>query len=156
MIQQNQRNLGKGTPSSLLLLAALTLVAVAIATLATTIEVTNATTIDIPDPVLELEEEPVNATEDRQMIIRPDDIIPENGTRILPMTEADDVDFKGLVPAGVSVIVTNETVTVTNQPIDGQPGVASTTGPAAPAPTAATPPAPEAEEDTSSSDEDEE
>lgn len=111
------------------LFAAALLIAIA-TTAVTTTTVAYASTIDVPDPVLELEEPPVNATEDRQMIIRPGEVISPNGTRTLDMAGADDVDFKGLVPEGVTVIVTNTSATVTNQPVE-QPGIVST----APTPT---------------------
>lgn len=105
------------------------------------------------DPVLELEEEPVNATDDRQMNIRPSDILPPNGTLTMNMQGAEDIDYKGLNPVGITTIITNETVTVTNQPVE-QPGVAAEE--AAPAPTAAPAPAPTAEPEPAAEEEQEE
>lgn len=69
------------------------------------------------DPVLERDPVSTNASEQIQMTIRPNDIIPPNGTQTMSMEGMNDVDFKDTPPEGVTVLVTNETAIVTNQPV---------------------------------------
>jgi hypothetical protein len=111
--------------------------------------------MDEIDPVLELEAPPANATDDRQMNIKPDEALPSNGTVTLSMAGAEDVDFKGLVPEGISVVVTNQSVTVTNQPV-AQPGVDPAGGNTVPTPASTPEPAAPADESSDDSEEDEE
>jgi hypothetical protein len=63
---------------------------------------------------------PINITADKQDIdiqVDPSDPLPLNGTVSIPTTGATDSDMNGFSPLGVSVIIQNDTVTVTNHPI---------------------------------------
>jgi hypothetical protein len=75
---------------------------------------------------------PVNFTADQQDIdiqIDPSDALPANGTVSISTLGATDSDMNGFPPLGVSVIIENQSVTVTNQPITlGNPAPAPSTG----------------------------
>jgi hypothetical protein len=75
---------------------------------------------------------PVNFTADQQDIdiqVDPTDPLPANGTVSISTLGATDSDMNGFPPLGVSVIIQNDTVTVTNQPITlGNPAPAPSTG----------------------------
>lgn len=63
---------------------------------------------------------PVNFTADQQDIdiqIDPTDALPANGTVSISTEGATDSDLNGFPPLGTSVIIQNDTVTVTNQPV---------------------------------------
>jgi hypothetical protein len=44
--------------------------------------------------------------------------LPANGTVTISTEGATDTDMSGFPPAGVSVIISSDTVTITNQPVD--------------------------------------
>jgi hypothetical protein len=75
---------------------------------------------------------PTNFTADQQDIdiqVDPTDPLPANGTVSISTLGATDSDMNGFPPLGVSVIIQNDTVTVTNQPITlGNPAPAPSTG----------------------------
>lgn len=48
--------------------------------------------------------------------------LPLNGTIMVDIAEADGIDIDAIPPEGISVIITNTTVTVTNSPIDVEEG----------------------------------
>jgi hypothetical protein len=82
-----------------------------------------------------LERDPINATVGAtiQMTIDPLEPLPPNGTVTMSMQGMNDVDFKDYAPAGVTVIIGNESSTVTNQPVQ-IPGVAPGSGNTVPTP----------------------
>lgn len=55
--------------------------------------------------------------QDLDLAIDPDDPLPANGTVQMSTAGATDVDMNIFPPVGVTVIIQNETVTVTNQSI---------------------------------------
>jgi hypothetical protein len=73
--------------------------------------VVNAQVVDVDEP-------PTNATEELDVKIDAAEPLPANGTIVVDISDADDVDIDTTPPAGVSVIVTNTTVTVTNNPVE--------------------------------------
>ena len=68
--------------------------------------------------VVDVDEPPTNATEELDVKVDPTEPLPVNGTIIVDITNADDVDLNALPPDGVSIIVTNSTLTVTNNPVE--------------------------------------
>lgn len=71
-------------------------------------------------PDIVLNGPPINFTADQQDIdiqIDPSDALPANGTVSIDTTGATDSDMNGFPPLGTSVIIQNDTVTVTNQPV---------------------------------------
>ena len=44
--------------------------------------------------------------------------LPANGTVIVDITEADDIDIETIPPEGVTIVMTNTTITVTNEDIE--------------------------------------
>jgi hypothetical protein len=58
-----------------------------------------------------------NLTEDIDIAINPGESLPANGTVILSTEGATDMDINEFPPAGVSVIIRNESVIVTNNPV---------------------------------------
>lgn len=77
-----------------------------------------------------MDEPPTNATEEHDVKIDATEPLPLNGTIMVDITEADDIEFNAIPPEGVSIIITNSTVTVTNSPVDIEERVESlnTTG----------------------------
>jgi hypothetical protein len=53
--------------------------------------------------------------------------LPANGTLTVQITGATDIDFNSMVPAGMTVIVDNQSMTVTSNPVSiGAPASAAT------------------------------
>lgn len=50
--------------------------------------------------------------------IDPEEPLPTNGTVTISTERAIDTDMNGIPPEGISVIITNSSVTVTNQTVD--------------------------------------
>jgi hypothetical protein len=73
--------------------------------------VVNAQVVDVDEP-------PTNATEELDVKIDAAEPLPANGTIVVDISDTDDVDIDTIPPADVSVIVTNTTVTVTNNPVE--------------------------------------
>ena len=57
-------------------------------------------------------------TEGVNISINPDEPLPANGTVSISTEGAIDSDMNIFPPEGVTVVISNETVTVTNQPVD--------------------------------------
>lgn len=83
------------------------------------------------DPVLEKDPPSTNASETIQITIRPNDVLPPNGTAIMSTEGANDVDFKQTPPAGITVVIDNQTAIVTNKQVNIETP-APTTAPTAP------------------------
>lgn len=58
-----------------------------------------------------------NLTEDIDISISPSELLPSNGTVIMSTEGATDMDINEFPPEGVSVIIRNESVIVTNNPV---------------------------------------
>ena len=71
---------------------------------------------------MDVDEPPTNATEELDVKIDATEPLPLNGTIIVDIAEADDIDIDAIPPEGIAVIVTNTTVTVTNSPADIEEG----------------------------------
>jgi hypothetical protein len=69
-----------------------------------------------------VDEPPTNATEELDVKIDTTEPLPLNGTVMVDIADADDIDIEAIPPEGISVIVTNTTVTVTNSPVDIEAG----------------------------------
>jgi hypothetical protein len=65
-----------------------------------------------------VDEPPTNATEELDVKIDATEPLPLNGTVMVDIAEADDIDVDAIPPEGISVIITNTTVTVTNSPVN--------------------------------------
>jgi hypothetical protein len=92
----------------------------AIATLLTTmvyISVFNGTG-NLDAQVVDVDEPPTNATEELDVKIDATEPLPLNGTIMVDISEADDIDIDAIPPEGISIIITNTTVTVTNSPVN--------------------------------------
>ena len=72
--------------------------------------------------VVVVDEPPTNATEVLYVKIYATEPLPLNGTIMADIANADDIDIEAIPPEGISVIVTNTTVTVTNSPVDIEAG----------------------------------
>ncbi|HEX5976851.1 MAG TPA: hypothetical protein VFY68_06220 [Nitrososphaeraceae archaeon] len=59
-----------------------------------------------------------NLTEGVDITINPGEPLPANGTVSISTEGATDTDMNVIPPEGVSVIISSDTVTVTNQPVD--------------------------------------
>jgi hypothetical protein len=59
-----------------------------------------------------------NLTEEIDISIDPGEPLPANGTVTISTEGATDTDMNGLPPEGVYVIISSDTVTVTNQTVD--------------------------------------
>jgi hypothetical protein len=68
--------------------------------------------------VEDVDEPPTNATEELDVKIDATESLLANGTITADISEADDVDIDTIPPEGVSIVVTNSTVTVTNHPVE--------------------------------------
>jgi hypothetical protein len=58
------------------------------------------------------------STEGVNISISPEEPLPANGTVSISTQGAIDSDMNVFPPAGVTVVISNDTVTVTNQPVD--------------------------------------
>src|SRR5215204_29729 len=65
-----------------------------------------------------MDETPTDPTEELDVKIYPTEPLPANGTVIVDITEADDIDIETIPPEGVTVVMTNTTITVTNEDIE--------------------------------------
>lgn len=103
--------------------------------------ITKAQTLERdPIPAIPIVDNVTGESEPIQMTITPDESLPPNGTVILSMQGMNDIDFKRTPPQGITVIVTNESATITNHPVQlpngaptAQPATAAAAAPA-PAP----------------------
>jgi hypothetical protein len=59
-----------------------------------------------------------NLTEGVDITINPGELLPANGTISTSTEGATDTDMNAFPPEGVTVIISSDTVTVTNQPVD--------------------------------------
>src|ERR671919_581721 len=59
-----------------------------------------------------------NLTEEIDISINPEEPLPANGTVTISIEGATDTDMNAFPPEGVYVIISSDTVTVTNQTID--------------------------------------
>lgn len=99
--------------------------------------ITKAQTLERdPIPAIPIVDNVTGEAEPIQMTITPDESLPPNGTVILSMQGMNDIDFKRTPPQGITVIVTNESATVTNHPVQlpDVPTAQPTAAAAAPAP----------------------
>ena len=67
--------------------------------------------------VVDVDEPPINATEELDVKIFPSEPLPANGTVVVDTSEADDVEIESVPPEDVSIIITNSTVAVTTNPV---------------------------------------
>lgn len=79
-------------------------------------------TVNLDAQVVVVDEPPTNATEELDVKIDATEPLPLNGTIMVDISEADDIDIDAIPHEGVSVIITNTTVTVTNSPVDIEDG----------------------------------
>jgi len=73
-----------------------------------------------PPPSLDLNGTVLNLTaddQDRDLAVDPTDDLPANGTQQMSTAGATDLDINIFPPQGVSVIIQNDTVTVTNETV---------------------------------------
>jgi hypothetical protein len=77
---------------------------------------------DVYAQVVDVDEPPTNATEELDVKIDATEPLPLNGTIMVDIAGADDIDIDAIPPEGIAVIVTNTTVTVTNSPVDIEVG----------------------------------
>jgi hypothetical protein len=59
-----------------------------------------------------------NLTDGANISINPEELLPANGTASISTEGVTDTDMNLIPPEGVSVIISNDTVTVTNQAVD--------------------------------------
>jgi hypothetical protein len=59
-----------------------------------------------------------NLTDGANVSINPEEPLPANGTVSISVEGATDTDMNVIPPEGVSVIISSDTVTVTNQTVD--------------------------------------
>jgi hypothetical protein len=72
------------------------------------------------DAQLDKEEPTGNLTEDVDISISPGEELPANGTVSVSTEGATDMDINEFPPQGVTVIIQNDTVVVTNNPVTYQ------------------------------------
>lgn len=84
------------------------------------IYVANAQVVDVDEP-------PTNATEELDVKVDATEPLPANGTLVVDISEADDIDIDTIPPLGVSIVVTNTTLTVTNNPVEITEGTTAET-----------------------------
>jgi hypothetical protein len=95
-----------------------------VATLMTTLAITAFASFPGEDKsnvnaqVVDVDEPPTNATEELDVKIDATEPLPVNGTIIVDITDVDDVDINALPLEGVSIIVTNTTLTVTDHLVE--------------------------------------
>lgn len=58
-----------------------------------------------------------NASEQVDLSINPDEILPANGTVVLSTSGTNDIDINDPVPPGTTVIIESDQVTITNQEV---------------------------------------
>jgi hypothetical protein len=63
------------------------------------------------------DETPTNATEELDVKVYPTEPLPANGTILVDITEADDIDIETIPPEGVTIVITNSTITVTDNDV---------------------------------------
>ena len=111
---------------------------VVITSIATTTAATKAQPLERdPIPAFPVVDNVTGESEPIQMTIDASELLPGNGTMTLPMQGMNDIDFKDTPPAGITVIVTNDSATVTNQPVQ-LPGPAPGSGNTVPTPASST------------------
>ena len=86
-----------------------------------------------PIPAIPIVDNVTGESEPIQMTIDASEFLPGNGTMTLPMAGMNDIDFKDTPPAGITVIISNDSATVTNQPVQ-LPGPAPGSGNTVPTP----------------------
>jgi hypothetical protein len=64
------------------------------------------------------DETPTNATEELDVKIYPTEPLPANGTLIVDISDADDLDIETIPPEGVTIVMTNTTIMLTNEDIE--------------------------------------
>jgi hypothetical protein len=79
-------------------------------------------TSNVDAQLVDVDEPPTNATEELDVKIDATEPLPLNGTIMVDIAGADDIDIDAIPQEGVSVIITNTTVTVTNSPVDIEGG----------------------------------
>jgi hypothetical protein len=65
-----------------------------------------------------IDETPTTLTEELDVKIYPTEPLPANGTVIVGITEADDIDIETIPPEGVTIVMTNTTITITDENIE--------------------------------------
>jgi hypothetical protein len=109
-----------------------------IATFGTSIIIVNAQPLERdPIPAFPVVDNVTGEAEPIQMTIDASEFLPGNGTMTLSMAGMNDIDFKDTPPAGITVIVSNDSATVTNQPVQ-LPGAAPGSGNTVPTPASST------------------
>lgn len=104
------------------LLVAMT-VLIAVATIAFLYTFAKASTLSLeppPPPSLYINGTMTNLSaddKDRDLSIDPTDDLPTNGTQIMSLARATDIDINEFPPIGVSVLIQNQSVTVTNHSV---------------------------------------
>ena len=88
-----------------------------------------------PIPAIPIVDNVTGESEPIQLTIDASEPLPANGTMTLLMAGMNDIDFKDTPPVGITVIVTNDSATVTNQPVQ-LPGPALGSGNTVPTPAA--------------------
>ena len=58
-----------------------------------------------------------NATDQIDLSINPDEILPANGTVILSTSGTNDIDINDPVPPGTTVMIESDQVTITNKEV---------------------------------------
>ena len=64
------------------------------------------------------DETPTNVTEELDVKIYPTEPLPANGTLIVDISDADDLDIETIPPEGVTIVMTNTTIALTNEEIE--------------------------------------
>jgi hypothetical protein len=75
--------------------------------------------------IVEIEEPIGNLTEGTVAKIDLDEPLPPNGTVIVDIMAIDDIDIDGVPPLGMTILVQNDTVTITNENVVISDDVAS-------------------------------
>lgn len=70
--------------------------------------------------VVEVDDPPTNATEELDVKVYATEPLPPNGTIVVDISEAEDLDIEAIPPEGISIIATNSTLTVTKNPVEIQ------------------------------------
>ena len=65
--------------------------------------------------IVEIEEATGNLTEDTVLKIDLEEPLPPNGTLIVDLIQVDDINVDGVPPLGTTLLVQNDTVTLTDQ-----------------------------------------
>jgi Ca2+-binding RTX toxin-like protein len=76
--------------------------------------------------VVDVDEPPTNATEELDVKVDATEPLPVNGTIVVDISETHDIDIDAIPPEGVSIVVTNNTLTVTNNPVEITEGATGT------------------------------